>query len=147
MCESVFILHVPVAPLRGDGVLLEKSWDPGFVPSLPGLSPLSLLQNKLLLGGPHLVPIHDGAGHMLPQSVRSRSNIRQREGQTSYFCFTCCEKHFKSTFPQSTTLRFTFQTQTPPAGLFVPLVSLGGCCGSPGSGSTTSPVVLSASRE
>lgn len=64
-----------------------------------------------------------------------------------YLKHFCCEKHFKSTFPQSTTLRFTFQTQTPPAGLFVPLVSLGGCCGSPGSGSTTSPVVLSASRE
>lgn len=50
---------------------MEKSRDPGFVSSLPGLSPLSLLQHKLLLGGPQLVPIHDGTGHMLPQSANT----------------------------------------------------------------------------
>jgi len=64
----VFILHVPVGPLGGDGVLMEKSGGGGLVSSLPGLGPLSFLQHKLLLGGPQLVPVHDGAGHMLPQS-------------------------------------------------------------------------------
>lgn len=70
-CESVFILYVPVGPLRADGVLMEKSRGPGFVSSLPGLFPLSFLQHKLLLGGPQLVPIHDGTGHVLPQSVKT----------------------------------------------------------------------------
>lgn len=40
-----------------------------FVSSLSDFSPLSFLQHKLLLGGPQLVPIHDGTDHMLPQSA------------------------------------------------------------------------------
>lgn len=70
-CVCVFLLHVPVGPLGGDRVLVEKLGAPGFVPSFLGLSPLSFLQHKLLLGGPQLVPVHDGAGHMLPESVKS----------------------------------------------------------------------------
>lgn len=57
---------------------MEKSCDPGFISSLPGLSPLSFLQHKLLLGGPQLVPIDDGTGHMLPQSAgtgKSDTNV------------------------------------------------------------------------
>lgn len=81
---SVFILHVPVGPLGGDGVLMEKSWGPGFVSSLPGLSPLSFLQHKLLLGGPQLVPIHDGTGHMLPQSVKSILTVHEHEADILY---------------------------------------------------------------
>lgn len=65
-----FVLNVPVGPIRRDGVLVEKTRGPGFLSSLPGLFPLSLLQHKLLLGGPQLVPIFDSTGHMLPQSVR-----------------------------------------------------------------------------
>lgn len=73
MCVSVsvLILHVPVGPLRGDRVRMEKLWNPGFVSSLSGVSPLSFLQYKLLLGGTHLVPIHDSTGHMPPQSAMS----------------------------------------------------------------------------
>lgn len=73
VCVSVLILHVLVGPLGGDRVLMEKPWNPGFVSSLSGLSPLSFLQYKLLLGGTHLVPIHDSTGHMLPQSAESIS--------------------------------------------------------------------------
>lgn len=68
-CDRVFLLDVPVAPLGRDGVLMEEFGAPGFVSSLSGFFPLSFLQHKLLLSGSHLVPIPDGAGHMLPQSV------------------------------------------------------------------------------
>lgn len=71
VCVSVLILHVLVGPLRGDRVRMEKLWNPGFVSSLSGVSPLSFLQYKLLLGGTHLVPIHDSTGHMPPQSAKS----------------------------------------------------------------------------
>lgn len=71
---TVFVLHVLISPLRGDRVLVEKVWDPGFVSSLPGFLPLSFLQHKLLLSGTQLVPIHDGSGHMLPKSATFKSD-------------------------------------------------------------------------
>lgn len=70
-CDRVFLLDVPVAPLGRDGVWMEEFGAPGFVSSLSGFFPLSFFQHKLLLSGSHLVPIPDGAGHMLPQSVIS----------------------------------------------------------------------------
>ncbi len=89
VCECVFILHVLVGPLGSDGVLVEKSWDPWFVSSLFGLSPLSFLQHKLFLGGLKLVPFHDGPGHMLPQSVRSIFTLHEHLGRT-YCASKCC---------------------------------------------------------
>ena len=61
------VLYVSVGPLSADGVRVEQRGAPGLVPPLPGLLPLRLLQDKLLLGGPVLVPVLDGAGHVLPQ--------------------------------------------------------------------------------
>lgn len=69
--DSVYVLDVPVAPLGRDGVLMEQFRVPGFLSSLSGFFPLSFFQHKLLLSGFHLVPVPDGAGHMLPQSVTS----------------------------------------------------------------------------
>lgn len=82
--ERALVLYVPVGPLGGDGVLMEESWVPGFLSSLPGFSSLSLLQHKLFLGGPQLIPVLDGAGHVLPQSVGSR--VRLQEPEELMFC-------------------------------------------------------------
>lgn len=71
---TAIILNVPVGPIRSDGVLVEKTWGPGFLSSLPGLLPLSFLQHKLLLRSPQLVSVFDSAGHVLPQSVRGGLN-------------------------------------------------------------------------
>lgn len=68
----MFILDVPVGPIGSDGVPVKKTWGPGFVPSLPGLFPLSFFEHKLLLCGPQLVPIFDSTGHVLPKSDGSK---------------------------------------------------------------------------
>ena len=67
------VLYVSVGPLSADGVRVEQRGAPGLVPPLPGLLPLRLLQDKLLLGGPVLVPVLDGAGHVLPQPGGGRT--------------------------------------------------------------------------
>ena len=69
VCERN-ILDMFVLPLASVWVEGEEVWAPGSVPSLPGLAPLGLLQDKLLLRGPVLVPILDRAGHLLPEPSR-----------------------------------------------------------------------------
>lgn len=56
-----------VAPLLGDGVLGEEAGDPLALAPFPGLLPLGLLQEELLLGGSVLVLPHYSTGHILPQ--------------------------------------------------------------------------------
>lgn len=93
---TVFLLHVLVGPLGGDGVLMEESWGPGFVSPLPGLLPLSFLQHKLLLGGPVLVPVQDGSGHMLPQSVEG--TLRKVNKYIKYLSLTKVSGEFVTDF-------------------------------------------------
>lgn len=139
---SIFILHVLISPLGGDRVLVEKAWDPGFVSSLPGFSPLSFLQHKLFLSGTHLVSIHDGSGNMLPKSATFKSDANR----VNALCITFVVVYY-FTDVDRWHLGSTFQTQTLPVGLSAQFVSWVGRCECLDLGSTMSPVGLSVSHE